>query len=87
MKKFSTIIVLILSISFASTPVLARQVMDDYMGYAHGMDNAADYMRHEQGTDDTNKHTRQKHGHSAETAAEFISSGRNIDDRQSRWSQ
>ncbi len=53
MKKFSNITILLLSISFASAPVLARQSVDDYIGYTHSMNNPAEHMRHERSTDDT----------------------------------
>lgn len=42
MKKFSNITILILSISFASASVLARQEANNYIGYTHSGQNADD---------------------------------------------
>ncbi len=42
MKKISNITILILSISFASAPVLARQEVNDYIGYMQSGQNADD---------------------------------------------
>ncbi len=82
MKKFSNITILLLSISFASAPVLARQAVDDYIGYTHSMNNPAEHMRHERSTDDTSRYVRQRH--SADTAAEFARDVQNANDREAR---
>ncbi|MBA3757129.1 MAG: hypothetical protein H0X02_13310 [Nitrosomonas sp.] len=81
MKKFSIIIVLILSISFASASVLARQAVDGYIGYTPEMNNLVEYIQHERGTDDASRHVRQKYD---VDTAEFTRGGQNSDDRESR---
>ena len=76
MRKFSNITILTLSIGLASTPVLARQAVDDYVGYTHGGYTHGAYIPTE--------NVRQKHGADTTTTAEFARGDSNADDRESR---
>ncbi len=82
MKKLSKITILILSIGFISTPVLARQAVHDYVGYMRNTDSSAVHMRHERSEDDSTKQMRQIDA--AKSAAELPHDSQNADDRESR---
>ena len=82
MKKFSNITIFILSIGFTSTPVLARQTVNDYIAYTYSIDNPVEHMWHERGADDTSRYVRQRHD--GNTSAEFVREGQNANDREAR---